>query len=345
MASGWLDAPAAAQRRVAEMTALSRPNPQGRFHARAAARHGRLEPVPRRAAQHRFAGADGFPRSKSSTRPTRRRSRRSRRTVDLAKTLVIVASKSGSTLEPNIFKAYFWERMVKAVGATRPGASSSRSPTRAASSRPSPSQKATAASSPATRRSAGATRRSPTSAWCRRRSIGIDLARFTARAPTEMASACNERGPKQSGRDARRAARHAARSSGATSSRWSCRRGQEPGRMARAAGRRIDGQARQGHRADRPRAARQAPRGVRQRPAVRVTCNLEAAPDKRRTRRSGRSKRAGQPVVRIRIADKIDLGAEFFPLGDRDCGRGLDPRAPSRSISPTSRPARSSRAS
>ena len=36
--------------------------------------------------------------------------------VDLAKTLCIVSSKSGSTLEPNIFKAYFWAEMQKAVG-------------------------------------------------------------------------------------------------------------------------------------------------------------------------------------------------------------------------------------
>jgi transaldolase/glucose-6-phosphate isomerase len=37
--------------------------------------------------------------------------------VDLAKTLVIVSSKSGGTLEPNILKAYFFDRMAHAVGA------------------------------------------------------------------------------------------------------------------------------------------------------------------------------------------------------------------------------------
>ena len=36
--------------------------------------------------------------------------------VDLSKTLCIVSSKSGSTLEPNIFKAYFFDEMKKAVG-------------------------------------------------------------------------------------------------------------------------------------------------------------------------------------------------------------------------------------
>jgi transaldolase/glucose-6-phosphate isomerase len=41
--------------------------------------------------------------------------------VDLPKTLVIVSSKSGGTLEPNILKAYFWDRMQAAVGAEQAG--------------------------------------------------------------------------------------------------------------------------------------------------------------------------------------------------------------------------------
>jgi glucose-6-phosphate isomerase len=41
--------------------------------------------------------------------------------VDLAKTLCIVASKSGSTLEPNIFKQYFFDRMQQAVGRDKAG--------------------------------------------------------------------------------------------------------------------------------------------------------------------------------------------------------------------------------
>lgn len=39
--------------------------------------------------------------------------------ADLTRTLVIVSSKSGGTLEPNIFKAYVWERMRAAVGPDR----------------------------------------------------------------------------------------------------------------------------------------------------------------------------------------------------------------------------------
>jgi transaldolase/glucose-6-phosphate isomerase len=41
--------------------------------------------------------------------------------VDLAKTLFIVSSKSGSTLEPNIFKQYFFERVKLTVGADKAG--------------------------------------------------------------------------------------------------------------------------------------------------------------------------------------------------------------------------------
>jgi transaldolase/glucose-6-phosphate isomerase len=41
--------------------------------------------------------------------------------IDLGKTLFIVASKSGSTLEPNIFKAYFFDRVKHAVGEASAG--------------------------------------------------------------------------------------------------------------------------------------------------------------------------------------------------------------------------------
>jgi transaldolase/glucose-6-phosphate isomerase len=41
--------------------------------------------------------------------------------IDIPKTLFIVSSKSGSTLEPNIFKQYFFERAKQAVGATKVG--------------------------------------------------------------------------------------------------------------------------------------------------------------------------------------------------------------------------------
>jgi transaldolase/glucose-6-phosphate isomerase len=41
--------------------------------------------------------------------------------IDLANTLFIVSSKSGSTLEPNIFKQYFFERVKQTIGAEKAG--------------------------------------------------------------------------------------------------------------------------------------------------------------------------------------------------------------------------------
>ncbi len=41
--------------------------------------------------------------------------------IDLSKTIVVVASKSGSTLEPNVLKQYFFAEMQKAVGADKAG--------------------------------------------------------------------------------------------------------------------------------------------------------------------------------------------------------------------------------
>ncbi|PSB58436.1 bifunctional transaldolase/phosoglucose isomerase [Chamaesiphon polymorphus] len=43
------------------------------------------------------------------------------RQIDITKTLFIVSSKSGSTLEPNIFKQYFFDRLQKLVGAAAAG--------------------------------------------------------------------------------------------------------------------------------------------------------------------------------------------------------------------------------
>ena len=41
--------------------------------------------------------------------------------VDIGNTIFIVSSKSGSTLEPNIFKQYFFERVKQTVGAEKAG--------------------------------------------------------------------------------------------------------------------------------------------------------------------------------------------------------------------------------
>ena len=63
-----------------------------------------------------FGQTPGFPRLHilDSTDPAQIRSVEKK--IDLAKTLFIVSSKSGSTLEPNIYKQYFFERVRQAVG-------------------------------------------------------------------------------------------------------------------------------------------------------------------------------------------------------------------------------------
>ena len=63
----------------------------------------------------------GFPRLHilDSTDPAQIRSVEKK--INLAKTLFIVSSKSGSTLEPNIYKQYFFERVQQAVGADKAG--------------------------------------------------------------------------------------------------------------------------------------------------------------------------------------------------------------------------------
>jgi glucose-6-phosphate isomerase len=68
-----------------------------------------------------FGQQQGFPALHivDSTDPAQVKATRDK--IDLAETLVVVASKSGSTLEPNVLKQYFFEEMKKAVGADKAG--------------------------------------------------------------------------------------------------------------------------------------------------------------------------------------------------------------------------------
>jgi len=68
-----------------------------------------------------FGKIDGWPEMHvlDSTDPAQVRAFEQK--VDIGKTLFIVSSKSGSTLEPNIFKQYFFERAQQAVGADKAG--------------------------------------------------------------------------------------------------------------------------------------------------------------------------------------------------------------------------------
>ena len=68
-----------------------------------------------------FGTIDGFPELLvlDSTDPAQVRTFEGK--VDLEKTLFIVASKSGTTLEPNAFMQYFYERVKERVGADQAG--------------------------------------------------------------------------------------------------------------------------------------------------------------------------------------------------------------------------------
>lgn len=68
-----------------------------------------------------FGSASGFPTFHvlDSTDPAQ--VKRVEESVDLKSTLFIVSSKSGSTLEPNVFKQYFFDKVRSAVGADKVG--------------------------------------------------------------------------------------------------------------------------------------------------------------------------------------------------------------------------------
>ena len=68
-----------------------------------------------------FGKQDGFPELhiNDSTDPAQIRAVEAK--IDLAKTLFFVSSKSGSTLEPNIFEQYFFERVSGTIGADKAG--------------------------------------------------------------------------------------------------------------------------------------------------------------------------------------------------------------------------------
>jgi transaldolase/glucose-6-phosphate isomerase len=68
-----------------------------------------------------FGKIDGFPEMfvLDSTDPAQVKAFENK--VDIGNTIFIVSSKSGSTLEPNIFKQYFFERVKQVVGADKAG--------------------------------------------------------------------------------------------------------------------------------------------------------------------------------------------------------------------------------
>ena len=68
-----------------------------------------------------FGKIDGFPELHVLDSTDTAQIRAIENQVDLANTLFFVSSKSGTTLEPNIFKQYFYARAREAVGADHAG--------------------------------------------------------------------------------------------------------------------------------------------------------------------------------------------------------------------------------
>jgi len=117
---GWLDIVKAQQARVADLQAFGTEVKRDGFtHVLLLGMGGSslgpevLETV--------FGHAAGYPQLHvlDSTDPAQVRTFEGK--VDLARTLCVVSSKSGSTLEPNIFKQYFFRRLQQTVGEERAG--------------------------------------------------------------------------------------------------------------------------------------------------------------------------------------------------------------------------------
>jgi transaldolase/glucose-6-phosphate isomerase len=112
---GWLDAPRTARAAMGELAAFAAEiKSEGFTHVLLLGMGGSsLCPDVLR---NTFGARAGYPRLEVVDSTDPQQIAASERRVDLAKTLVLVASKSGSTLEPNIFEAFFWERVKRLSG-------------------------------------------------------------------------------------------------------------------------------------------------------------------------------------------------------------------------------------
>jgi transaldolase/glucose-6-phosphate isomerase len=112
---GWLDAPANARKSVKELVAFGDDIKKAGFTQALLLGMGGSSLCPE-VFKLTYGSRPGFPTLEvlDSTDPAQIATIEKR--IDLAKTLFIVASKSGSTLEPNIFEAYFFERAKKVLG-------------------------------------------------------------------------------------------------------------------------------------------------------------------------------------------------------------------------------------
>jgi glucose-6-phosphate isomerase len=117
---GWIDIVERQQRDLANLAELGGDIESGGFKAVLLVGMGGSSLCPEVLAET-FGQQEGFPALQivDSTDPEQVKAARER--WNLKKTLVIVASKSGSTLEPNILKQYFFDQMQDAVGEDEAG--------------------------------------------------------------------------------------------------------------------------------------------------------------------------------------------------------------------------------
>ena len=117
---GWIDIVERQQKDLARFAALAADVKAGGFRSVLLLGMGGSSLCPEVLAVT-FGPQPGFPALHivDSTDPAQVKTARGK--VNLAETLVVVSSKSGSTLEPNILKQYFFEEMRKAVGAEKAG--------------------------------------------------------------------------------------------------------------------------------------------------------------------------------------------------------------------------------
>lgn len=113
---GWLDIVERSQKELPQLRTLAQDVRQAGFEYALLLGMGGSSLCPE-VLTETFGRQDGFPHLSivDSTDPAQVRA--AGQSVDLKKTVVIVSSKSGSTLEPNILKQYFMARMKDAVGA------------------------------------------------------------------------------------------------------------------------------------------------------------------------------------------------------------------------------------
>lgn len=113
---GWLDIVERQQQELAQLRGLAEDIQKAGFEYALLLGMGGSSLCPEVLAET-FGRQQGFPKFSivDSTDPAQVRA--AEQSVDLKKTVIVVSSKSGSTLEPNILKQYFLARMKEAVGA------------------------------------------------------------------------------------------------------------------------------------------------------------------------------------------------------------------------------------